>query len=208
MTRIATEQLRDHYRALFAAHGPSPEAVQWSSSESQKNRFRVIGGAIQREESLVDLGSGLSDLLVYLRQERGFVGRYTGLDLVPEFTVHARSRFAADPGADFAVCDVVSDPLPRADVYVASGIFNNRMDDNWGYLTRILGRMFEHARRAVVINALSTYVDYEDTHLYYCDPLALFDYAKRNLTSRVTLRHDYLVKDGSIPFEFTLVLLR
>lgn len=205
---IAADQLRSHYRSLFDQHGPSPHAVQWSSVDTQVNRFRILAEAMGPSESVVDLGAGLGDFLGYLRQERGFSGRYEGLDLVPEFVEYAQRRYGEDRLATFRACDVTSDTLPNADVYVSSGLFNNRTDDNWGYLTQILGRMFEHARRAVIINALSTYVDYQDEGLYYCDPLALFDHVKRTLTRRVTLRHDYLVKEGSIPFEFTMVLLR
>ena len=68
--------------------------------------------------------------------------------------------------------------------------------------------MFEAACKGVAFNALSTYVDYHDAGLYYCDPLALFDHAKRHLTERVSLRHDYRVKPDCIPFEFSLYLLK
>lgn len=208
MNSIGTAELRAHYLALFEEHGATAHAVQWSSSETQKNRFRVLSEMIGPRESVVDVGAGLGDLLAFLREERAHVGRYTGLDLVPEFVAHARVRYASDPHALFSVANVFEDELPRADVYMSSGLFNNRTDDSWGYLTRILARMYESAERAVVFNALSTYVDYQDAHLYYCDPLALFDHVKRTLTRRVTLRHDYLVKPDSIPFEFTMVLHR
>lgn len=201
-------ELRAHYRSLFEQHGASPHAVQWSSAETQENRFRILADVIEPNETVVDLGSGLGDLLGYLRTAREFRGRYLGLDLVDEFVEHARKRYERDPSARFSVCDVESAALPEADVYLSSGTFNNRMEDNWGYVTRIVGRMFEHARRAVAFNLLSTYVDYQAPDLYYADPLALFDYAKRNWTRRVVLRHDYLVKENSIPFEFTMVLLR
>lgn len=203
-----TQKLRSHYQALFERHGATPHAVQWSSTESQVNRFRVLADTIEPGESVADLGCGLGDLLGYLRKTRGFLGQYVGLDLVPEFVDYAQRAYASDPRAAFQSSDVENDPLPRANVYVGSGLFNNRTEGNWDYLTGIVARMFEHAERAVVFNALSTYVDYQDEHLYYCDPLRLFDHVKRTLTKHVILRHDYLVKENSIPFEFTMVLLR
>lgn len=208
MNTTGPAELRAHYRALFKQHGANAHAVQWSSTATQRNRFRVLSEILEPNETVIDVGAGLGDLLSFLREERGFVGRYTGLDLVPEFVTHARERYQSDKSAIFSVANVLEDDLPRADVYLSSGLFNNRMDDNWGYLTRILARMYERAERAVAFNALSTYVDYQDAHLYYCDPLALFDHIKRNLTRRVVLRHDYLVKADSMPFEFTMVLYR
>jgi hypothetical protein len=80
------------------------------------------------------------------------------------------------------------------------------LSDNWGFLLRTLQEMWLLAKERVVFNAMSTYVDYRDPGLYYVDPLVLFDYVKKNLTPRVSLRHDYLVKPGGMPFEFVMVL--
>jgi len=76
------------------------------------------------------------------------------------------------------------------------------------FLTSSVEKMFSAARKAVAFNALSTYVDYEDEGLYYCDPLRLFDHLKRHVAKKATLRHDYLVKPNSIPFEFSVYLFK
>jgi SAM-dependent methyltransferase len=201
--------LRAHYAELYQRFGPSHEAVQWSSRETQLRRFEVLAQVLSPDDSLIDLGCGLGDLLEYLRQQHGFRGRYLGLDFVPGFVAHARARYAGDPAARFEELDVTHAPLPSGyDVVLTSGMFNNRIDDNWGFLVSTLAAMFGAARKAVAFNVMSHYVDYEDPGLYYCDPLRLFDHCKRELTPRVTLRHDYLVKPESIPFELSLYLYR
>lgn len=201
--------LKEHYTSLLQRFGPDHRAVQWSSRETQERRFEVLCELVESRDSVLDLGCGLGDLLGYLRTRRGFRGRYLGLDLVTGFVEHARSVHAQDPDASFLEHDVRQTALPRGyDVVVASGIFNNRLRDNWDFLIATVRAMFEAAGKGVAFNALSTYVDYQDAGLYYCDPLALFDYVKRHLADRASLRHDYRVKPGCIPFEFSLYLLK
>jgi SAM-dependent methyltransferase len=197
--------LKAHYSELYRRFGASHQAVQWSSRETQERRFDILCDLIAPEDSVIDLGSGLGDLLGYLRREKGFVGRYLGLDVVPSFVEHASKAYAGDTSASFAELDVTREPLPTGyDVVVASGIFNNRIEDNWGFLVAGVRKMFAAARKAVAFNALSTYVDYQDEGLYYCDPLRLFDHLKRHVAPQVTLRHDYRVKPNLIPFEFSM----
>jgi cyclopropane fatty-acyl-phospholipid synthase-like methyltransferase len=204
-----TVDLKAHYRELYRRFGPSHQAVQWSSRETQERRFDILCDLIAPEDAVIDVGSGLGDLLGYLRRKKDFSGRYLGLDVVPEFVEHASQAHAADARASFAELDVTGQPLPGGyDVIVASGIFNNRLQDNWAFLIASIEKMFAVASKAVAFNALSTYVDYQDAGLYYCDPLRLFDHLKRHVASKVTLRHDYLVKAASIPFEFSMYLCK
>lgn len=199
--------LKAHYGALYRRHGASHHAVQWSSRETQERRFDVLCDVIGAGDSVIDLGAGLGDLLGYLRTHKGFSGRYLGLDFVPDFVAHARNAYAKDANASFLEFDVTRDALPTDyDVIVTSGLFNNRSDDNWSFLLKTAQSMFDAARKAAAFNVLSSYVDYEDPALFYCDPLRLFDHLKRHVSPLVTLRHDYRIKPESVPFELSIYL--
>jgi SAM-dependent methyltransferase len=201
--------LKQHYAELYQRYGASHEAVQWSSRETQERRFEVLCDVIGPNDSVIDLGAGLGDLLAYLRKKRHFTGKYQGFDFVPGFVTHARDRYASDAKASFAELDITREDLPTGyDVIVTSGMFNNELEDNWGFLTATIARMYRAAAKVVAFNAMSTYVDYQDSGLYYCDPLRLFDHVKRELTPLVTLRHDYRVKPDRPPFEFAMYLQR
>jgi cyclopropane fatty-acyl-phospholipid synthase-like methyltransferase len=207
--RVGPEGLKAHYGELYRRYGASHQAVQWSSRETQERRFDVLCDVIGAGDSLIDLGCGLGDLLGYLRQSRGFYGRYLGLDFVPEFVQHARQSYRSDGAASFAELDISKDALPGGyDVIVTSGMFNNRIDDNWSFLLQTVQRMFGAAKKAAAFNAMSSYVDYEDPALFYCDPLRLFDQLKRQVSPLLTLRHDYRVKPESVPFEFSVYLFK
>ena len=201
--------IKAHYQRLFSEHGVGHQAVQWSSRETQHERFRVLAELVGKHDRVADLGCGLGDLLGWLRRERGFEGDYLGLDLVPEFVAHAREQFAGDERASFRELDITRDSLPTDyDVIVTSGMFNNPMDDNWGFLTGSVEQMFRATRSRVAFNALSTYVDYQSAGLFYVDPLRVFDHCRRKLGARVDLLHAYQVKPNTIPFEFTMYLFK
>jgi SAM-dependent methyltransferase len=205
----ASRAIRAHYQQLFAQHGAGHQAVQWSSRETQHERFSVLAALVGEQDRVIDVGCGLGELLGWLRRERGFRGDYLGLDLVPEFVRHASQAHAGDTQATFREFDITMDALPvEHDVVLLSGMFNNQMPDNWGFLTRSVEKMYAAARARVGFNALSTYVDYQASNLYYADPLRVFDYCRRQLGARVDLRHAYQVKPGTIPFEFTIHLFK
>ena len=94
------------------------------------------------------------------------------------------------------------------DYAIISGVFNNRVTDNWAFLTGALRLLFPHVRRGLAFNALSAYVDFQDEGLYYADPEAVFRFCKESLSPAVNLRHDYEVKPGVVPFEFTTQVFR
>lgn len=201
------ERLREHYDDLARRHGYGPEATQQSSLETQEQRLRVLAELIREPDaSVLDFGCGTGHLCAVLRQERGFTGRYTGYDLSGEALTLARQRHA---GAHFEQRDVFREGVGgHFDYAVVSGVFNNRVSDNWAFLTSVLRILFSHARRGIAFNALSAYVDYKAPGLYYADPEEVFRFCKENLSPAVNLRHDYEVKPGVLPFEFTVQVIR
>ena len=54
----------------------------------------------------------------------------------------------------------------------------------------VIEKCFRIARKGVAIDMMSSYVDFQEDHLYYFDPVKVFEFAKK-LTRRITIRHDY-----------------
>ncbi|MCW7466186.1 class I SAM-dependent methyltransferase [Leptospira levettii] len=203
-----SNKLREHYRDLYKKYGERVESIQWSTIESQEKRFEILLDVVAKDNSILDLGSGLGDLYAYSRK-RGHVGSYLGLDFVDEFIEASNKKYSAKSDAKFEQFDINKSELPEGyDFILVSGMFNNLMEDNWSFICETLQKMFKVCNSGLAINCLSKYVDYFDDGLYYTDPLQLFDYCKKNISKFVTLRHDYLVKEGSVPFEFTLYLFK
>lgn len=205
------KEIQNHYSRLFRQFGNSPKSLQWSDTPSQVKRFEILS-EIARDISsskIIDIGCGLAHFLEFLNNHKQFKGEFLGLDFVKDFISDNKKRYKDHNGVNFQAFDITSDELPKGyDYILISGIFNNKTTDNESFLKNTISKSFKAAEKGVAFNAMSTYVDYMDSELYYADPSIIFEFCKNNLTKKVTLRHDYLVKENSIPFEFTMYLYK
>lgn len=196
------------YRERLRAHGPGSQAVQYADRESHFARFEILAGVDPAMRSVLDVGCGLGDFCHFLRA-RGSAARYHGVDIVPEFVEHTLAAFAEDDAATASLMDAETEALPDGHDYaVLSGVFNNAMEDNWGFMTRTLARMWSAAGLGIAFNAMSTYVDYRDPELFYVDPMQVFEFCKVHLGGHPVLRHDYVVRPGGFPFEFAVYVYK
>ena len=200
--------LKKYYQNRFKKYGASPTTIQHISKESQFKRFKILLAIAEEIGSIVDIGCGLGDLLEFLL-DKEYTGKYLGLDFVDEFIEFSNEKYKDITNAKFMKFDFTKDDLPNTyDYIVLSTVFNNKRENDEDFMFSTIGKMFKACRKGIAFNAMSTYVDYRDEHLYYSDPLKIFDYCKRNLSRQIVLRHDYLVKEDSIPFEYTMYLYK
>lgn len=196
-----------HYKALFKKYGVDAKSVQWSDKESQYKRFEALLEVENNILSIIDLGCGFGDLYEYLKL-KNFNGKYLGLDNVDEFIDAAKERFS-DTNTEFKKFDINTSEIPKGyDYIILSGVFNNKFDGNYDFMINTINEMFKQCEKGIAFNAMSSYVDYQADNLYYSNPLEIFDYCKIHLTRKVILKHDYIVKEGSIPFEYTMFLYK
>jgi len=200
--------LKTYYQNLFQKFGATPKAVQHVSQASQYKRFEILTSVAPTFDSLIDVGCGLGDLAGFLIKKK-FSGQYLGLDFVEGFIQFAKKKYKKNGNVKFREFDLKENEIPQAfDYVVLSGVFNNKTEESEPFMKNTIEKMFGACRKGVAFNAMSTYVDYCDSHLHYSNPLEIFDYCKRNLTRKVVLKHDYLVKENTIPFEYTMFLYR
>lgn len=201
------EALSKHYGGLVREHGDAPESAQYSDRETQERRMEVLCEiGVTKHSKVLDFGCGTGQLLSFLQRSIGFEGEYVGYDISPEAIDFAQS---AHPAGRFEVRNVLENPADETfDFVLVSGVFNNLISDNRGFFEAISTRLMAQAKVGYAFNMLSRFVDYLDDGLYYGDPLQVFRFCKEQLSPLVTLRHDYAVRSGSIPFEFTVYVHR
>lgn len=200
--------LKSHYQDLFNQHGKSVKSLQWSNEETQVLRFQELLRPISDEDSVVDIGCGFGDFAAYMRAN-GRNGKYLGYDFVDEFIQNPNEAFKNDSNVKFEVMDVSSGEYTNEyDWFVASGIFNNKMEDNKAFLENALTKMFNASKKGISFNLLTKYVDFETEGLHYFHPSDVFDFCKKNLSPLVVLNHAYRLKEGIIPFEFTVYVYK
>jgi SAM-dependent methyltransferase len=195
--------IKAHYDDLLRKYGDSPEAVQYSSQASQERRFELLMrvGNLQGK-SILDFGCGTAHLLDYMIRT-GLEVNYYGVDIVDGFIDLCRKKH---PQAHFGQLENFLSLT--FDYVLVSGVFNNRMADNEGFYRSSLIELFKRCRYGLSFNMMSAYVDYQNPDLYYEYPEKVFGFLKREVTPYVTLRNDYEVKPGVIPFDFTVYAYR
>ncbi len=147
MPRVDTESF---YRHALARYGDNAEGVHWRSTESQQIRFEVLRDLLPPDLSrisLVDVGCGLGDLHAFLAARNELPRRYIGLDAVQAMVERARAR----TGCVVLRCDVLGDPLPEADWYLASGAMALLTHEETG---AFIARCLSAARQGLVFNLL------------------------------------------------------
>jgi SAM-dependent methyltransferase len=191
-----------YYEGTLSSFGPTARGVDWKDEATQTKRFdqfsRALGLTERRDPfTLADFGCGYGALLQYLRDARAPV-TYFGYDRSPRMLEAARAKY---PDATFT--DDWS-LVPRVDYVVASGVFNVRLEtptDVWNeYVLGLLRNIDEKAAEGWAVNFLTGYADEHRKRaiLHYADPLAMFDWCKRNASKWVTLIHDYGLHEFTI----------
>lgn len=198
-----SDELKAHYKDLLFKFGDSAESAQYSSRESQEKRFEILAQIADLNGShILDFGCGTGHLAAYLRY-RGLKFSYTGIDIVKEFFDIARAK---NPGCRFGALEDFAHE--KFDYVFISGVFNNKRKGNRKFYQESLRKLFGLCTKGIAFNMMSTYVDYKDAGLFYESPERAFRFVKQELTPYVTLRHDYEVKPGVVPFEFAVYAYR
>lgn len=194
-----------YYADLFEEHGTDARGAGWKNKQAQWNRFDELTKIITSTDSfsINDLGCGFGSLYDYLADRSTLSFTYTGYDILDNMLDKAKETHSDQSNANFIKIETAAELLP-ADYTIASGIFNlkyNHDDEQWlQYILRTIEQMFEKSSKGVAFNILTKYSDkdYMQSHLYYADPLFIFDYCKQKLTRKVALLHDYEEYDFTI----------
>jgi SAM-dependent methyltransferase len=198
--------VREYYENKLRQHAATAAGVDWSSQSSQELRFRQFERlwADEPDASVVDYGCGYGALAGYLRT-RGHRGPYVGFDLsakmIEAASEHTRAlrscRFTSRRGE-----------VPPGDYAVASGILNVKQEasaDTWeAFVRETIADLASLGDRGFGLNALTTRSDPEkrSSHLYYADPVRMFEYCQQTYSRSVALLHDYPL------WEFTILVKR
>ncbi len=186
--------IASYYDGRLRAHGATPQGVDWRDAGGQVRRFQELLRGLDREDlgSIADLGCGYGALAAFVHETIGPIP-YTGYDISGAMLAAAREQCAHLPGVRFRRAAV---PLERADVIVASGIFNVRLDadnDRWQEQVRqTIRAMVAQADRAVAFNCLTAFsdADRKEPRLWYPDPGQMLNWCLGEFGRHVALWHD------------------
>jgi SAM-dependent methyltransferase len=190
------------YEGRLAEFGPDVRTVGWGSVEDQRLRFDMLCRDVAlRGLRVLDIGCGLGDLVPYLHERTGGDFDYLGIDLSPAL-VREATKLHGGPHARFLAADILrADDVPAADLVVMSGALTYRVSDNLAHATAMLERMWDLTTNTLAINALSSYVDFQDVKNFHYEPEWFYARARQH-TRWVSLISDYPL------WEFTVQMRR
>jgi SAM-dependent methyltransferase len=190
--------IASHYERRIVGHRENHDILDWADAETQHKRFEVLAEAVALEgKKLLDVGSGLGDLLAFLKRQ-GITVDYTGIDIVEKMTKAAKER---QPDGRFLVGDIFADDLfePETfDVVFCSGTFNLNLGNNLEFLPKAVGRMLELTRKHLVFNLLHKRMADDTERYFYCDPAEVLVLLK-------PLGCEMEILDAYLPNDFTVI---
>lgn len=196
--------LKKFYKNEFTIYGDSHSSVRYASKESQWKRYDILTQISNlQNKSILDYGCGTGHLLEYLNEKAIVINDYIGVDILPEFLQVAKEKF---PSATFL--ESLFDCNRPFDFGIVSGTFNDTLSDNRNFWQQAISELFISCREGIAFNLMSKYVDYENPNLFYESPSYVLDFVKKNLSPFVTIRHDYLCKVDSVPYEFSVYVYK
>jgi 2-polyprenyl-3-methyl-5-hydroxy-6-metoxy-1,4-benzoquinol methylase len=194
------------YKNLFYKHGDKAASVKARTYQQQNLRFKYLFecAKITSSDSILDVGSGLGNLLSFIRR-RKLKSKYTGIDFLEEFIKISKKKHHNDKNSKFFKFNILKQKIKKKyDWVILSGTFNDKYKDSSKDMLRIIFKMFSSCKKGIIFNSLSKNVDYEDKKLFYSHPDKVFDYCIKNLSKYAILKTDYQLKKGVIPFEYTI----
>lgn len=189
--------LVEHYERCLAAHGDTPQGVDWPKADDAQLRYAVMLSMVDpaRPSRLLDLGCGAAHLLDHLH-ERGShpLLEYVGADLSTAFVALCRQKH---PNTVFRQVDLLADhpPLGRFDHVVMNGVFTERrelsFDEMWAFFERLVLAAWQHTEHTLAFNVMSSHVDWERDDLFHVPFDRLTTFLCSSVSRHFQIRHDY-----------------
>ncbi|WP_102795712.1 class I SAM-dependent methyltransferase [Bowmanella denitrificans] len=194
------------YTDNLQKHGLQSKAVGWNTENCQSLRFQQLCKLLEQVSSpfsVLDYGCGYGSLAEYIDAIwENRITEYQGYDISEKMLEEARQTLTNKPYP----ISLFNEPQIQstADFGFVSGTFNVKFDaseKDWkSFIHDVLAQLNTHSNGGFAFNMLSTYVDWQEEHLYYSDPCYWFDYCKKHFSKYVSLIHDYPL------WEWTLIV--
>ena len=190
-TNLLVDAVYSHY--IDEHDKNTVECVGWlDGHENALMRFQKIYEAgIDENDSILDVGCGVAHFYTYLKRDKGWNGKYLGVD---------PNKKAIDMiDEDINTVHGTIEDLPdfmKYDWVIASGVFNLGLKEDHSFW--IIYYMISHANKGIIFNMLQA--PYEDSKYEAYYP----DYVKNKLlkyeNDRIEIIEDYMDDDA----EFTV----
>ena len=161
-TELLVDAVYSHY--IDEHDKNQPECVGWlDGHENALIRFQKIYEAgINENDSVLDVGCGVAHFYTYLKRDKGWNGKYLGIDPNKK----AIDLIDEDINAMHGTIDGLPDFM-KYDWVIANGVFNLGLKEEHSFW--IIENMISHARKGIIFNMLLA--PYEDPKYEAYNPM-------------------------------------
>lgn len=192
MDELSKEYIISFFNSNLSLHGDRPEAVRWTSIGQILHYQCLLDIGDLNGKKILDFGCGKGDLYEFLKR-KGIKVNYTGYDINEKLITVAKKKF---PECRFEVFDIDRESVKEDfDHIFICGVFNLKVEGLEKIIEDILMKLFRHCRIALAFNGLSAHNPKKDFELYYSYPEDLLQFAVKNLSPHVSIRHDRMNYD-------------
>ena len=192
--------MKDFYKERYEIHGETCLSLGWGSKCSQEKRFKVLKDVgINTGDTVLDIGAGFSDFYPYLMDNNITPKEYVGLEKEESFYKKSLTKFSKFENftALNEAHETISDDR-KYDWVVASGVFCFK-SQSVGEIQEAIINIWKVANRGMAINFLSDYTPgIKKENFRHIDPVKMIEIFRKNITIRMSMRHDYLDNDFTI----------
>ena len=191
MPKIDNEKF---YTSAIQKYGTTAKGVNWTSSSTQKIRFKIILELLPKNLttfSLIDAGCGFGDLYTYMQKKTLLPKSYIGIDAIEDMYTIA----SENTGCEIIIADITQDDIPSADFIVCSGAMNV-LDDFETHL--FIRNCYESSEIGFIFNIL--HGEIESQTYNYLTTQEIQDRAKGLGVKNLVFKTGYLEDDITVGF--------
>lgn len=196
----AKEHVISFYDRALQMFGDRPESLRWTLKGQLLHYESMLDIASNIDgKKILDFGCGKGDFYQFLRDGNIHV-QYTGFDINENLITLAKQKFTE---IRFEVFDIEKDTIGEDFDYIfLCGVFNLKVQGIEELVTFTLKKLFSHCRIGLAFNALSAHNPKKDFELHYVSPEEIFNFAIKELSPFIALRHDRM------SYDFTMFVYR
>jgi hypothetical protein len=205
MNKKIIEDQRKSYGEAFLKHGATPQGTYQNNIETQYLRFERLIYNLKNElqnASIHDIGPGTCDFHKFLLNNQ-ISHKYSGTEIVQEMIDYSLNEYE---GIELYNRDFLQIEEEQYDFIFLSGTLNLKLDMSYEawykWSVEIIQKMFNHAKKAIAFNCLTSYHTFSQADLMYFKPQDIIDFCQKNLSR-------FSILDNAYPlYEFTVTVFK
>jgi len=148
-----------YYERLLRQHGHTPQALAERADDKDLEFYQYLfrGIELPEQQSVLDIGCGMGDLIDFLQLRQVPITSYLGIDLVGPFIEQCRHEYL--PPCEFRKANFISRsfaPTKRFNLVVNMGVLVSRVVNYEAYVEHCITKMIALSSKYVLFNMITS----------------------------------------------------